>query len=211
MARTKSKPAPPKAKPAKKTETQKAKAKSPAPKPPENPGLTIDFQKRHITFGANLVPTKIKLEEERFLPKYANEYAACADLYAKIVKGSEGAVYSEEHKTYVIQLPYRTVMKIETGFAMQLPPGWKAEVSQRSGWGKKGLIVTNSPGQIDEDYRGPLCVLVANVGKEILTIKDGDRIGQMRPAPVFRFDWEVVDALDETERGEGGFGSTGGM
>lgn len=177
----------------------------------ENTGLSIDFTKKHIRFGANLVPTKIKAVDPRFIPTYESADAACADLVANIHKDTEGARFDQSVSKWIVQIPSRTLVSIDTGFAMQLPPGWQAEVSARSGWGKRGLIVTNAPGQIDGDYRGPLCVLLGNVSKEILVVKDGDRIGQIKPTPVFRFDWEPTDKLDETVRGSGGFGSTGGM
>jgi dUTP pyrophosphatase len=196
-------------KPPVKRETVSVKAASVEEK--ENNGLTIDFERKHITFGANLVPTKIKAQDPRFVPTYKTVDAACADLVANINKDSEGAKFDQVAGKWIVQIPSRTIVKIDTGFAMQLPAGWQAEVSGRSGWGERGLVVTNAPGQIDGDYRGPLSVLLANVGKEIIVVKDGDRIGQIKPVPVFRFSWETVDKLDETVRATGGFGSTGGM
>lgn len=157
----------------------------------------------------NLVPVKIKVSDPKFIPKYANEFAACADLFANINEGTTGAKFSQDFQDWVIQIPPRTVVKIDTGFAMQLPVGWKAEISQRSGKGQEGFIITNAPGQIDEDYRGPIGVLLSNVSQNILVVKNGDRIGQMYPVPVFKFKWECVETLEKTERGENGFGSTG--
>jgi dUTP pyrophosphatase len=92
---------------------------------------------------------------------------------------------------------------------MQLPPGYKAEVFARSGLASRGLVILNGPGQIDEDYRGRVCLLVGNVGKEIFVINHGDRLAQMCPTPVYKFTWERAEKLDESERGASGFGSTG--
>lgn len=181
--------------------------------PQDNLGLSIDFQTKHMKFGANLVPTKIKAIDPRFIPKYHTEDAACADLVANINKDTPGAHFdgTPDVNKWVVQIPSRNLMKVDVGFEMQLPSGWQAEVSARSGWAKRGLIVTNGPGQIDEDYRGPISVLLGNVGKEIIYVKDGDRIGQIKPVPVFKFVWEEAESLDETERNDGGFGHTGGM
>lgn len=160
---------------------------------------------------ANEVPTKIVVSAGRELPKYANDFAACADVYANIGPGTDGAQYSEVKKKYFVQIPSRVLVSMDCGFSLQMPPGWKAVVSARSGWGKQGLIITNAPGQIDEDYRGSVCILLCNVGRNVIQVFDGDRIAQMRPEPVFRFAFEKVDKLDGTLRAGNGFGSTGGM
>ncbi len=99
---------------------------------------------------------------------------------------------------------------VPTGLAMALPAGWEAQVRPRSGAALKlGLTVVNAPGTIDSDYRGEVAVLVINLGREPLTIERGDRIAQLVIAPVAQASFEVVERLDDTERGAGGFGSTG--
>jgi dUTP pyrophosphatase len=92
---------------------------------------------------------------------------------------------------------------------MQLPAGYKACISARSVLANKGLIVTNAPGQIDSDYRGRVKVVVTNVGKEIVVIEHGDRFAQMWVEPVYLFEWVYASVLDSSDRGAGGFGSTG--
>jgi dUTP pyrophosphatase len=99
---------------------------------------------------------------------------------------------------------------IPTGLAMALPSGFEAQVRPRSGLAaKNGVTVTNSPGTIDADYRGEVKVILVNLSNEAFTIERGMRIAQMIIAPVTQGIWNVVDDLDETARGEGGFGSTG--
>ncbi|MDL2241106.1 dUTP diphosphatase, partial [Bacteroidales bacterium OttesenSCG-928-K22] len=99
---------------------------------------------------------------------------------------------------------------IPTGLFISLPKGFEAQVRPRSGLAiKKGITVLNSPGTIDADYRGEICVIIINLSKETFVINDGDRIAQMIISKHERADWNLVDNLDETSRGEGGFGSTG--
>lgn len=99
---------------------------------------------------------------------------------------------------------------VRTGLSMMLPSGYEAQVRPRSGLAlKKGVTVLNSPGTIDEGYRGEICVILANFGEEPFAIGKGDRIAQMVIAPCTRAEIVEVDALDDTERGVGGFGSTG--
>jgi dUTP pyrophosphatase len=100
--------------------------------------------------------------------------------------------------------------KISTGIRIALPPGYEAQVRPRSGLADQyGLSMVNAPGTIDSDYRGVIQVILINLGQEPITIRRGDRIAQMVIAPVARAVWNEVDALPETERAEGGFGSTG--
>ncbi|MDR2136979.1 MAG: dUTP diphosphatase [Synergistaceae bacterium] len=99
---------------------------------------------------------------------------------------------------------------VPTGIGIALPVGYEAQVRPRSGLAlKHGIILPNSPGTIDADYRGEIKVIVLNLGDSPFTIEPGDRIAQMVVAPVSQVDWAEVDRLDETERNEGGFGSTG--
>ena len=99
---------------------------------------------------------------------------------------------------------------IPTGIAMALPSGFEAQIRPRSGLAyKHGVTVLNSPGTIDADYRGDVGVLLINHGKEDFVIEDGMRVAQMVVAAYTQFTWNAVDNLDTTERGAGGFGSTG--
>jgi dUTP pyrophosphatase len=100
---------------------------------------------------------------------------------------------------------------VPTGLAMALPQGFEAQVRPRSGLAAKaGVTCLNTPGTIDSDYRGEVKVILINLGPEDFVIRRGDRIAQMIIAPVVQATWSEVDGLDETARGAGGFGSTGG-
>ena len=100
---------------------------------------------------------------------------------------------------------------IATGFAVAIPPGYEIQVRPRSGLAlKHGISVPNTPGTIDSDYRGELKVILINHGPEAFAIGRGDRIAQLVLAPVTQAAWNEVAELDDTERGAGGFGSTGG-
>jgi dUTP pyrophosphatase len=96
-----------------------------------------------------------------------------------------------------------------TGFAVEVPPGFELQCRTRSGLAASGVFVTNSPGTIDSDYRGELCVLLTNLTPSPMTIRRGDRIAQLVLNQLPEFEVEEVEELSETERGEGGFGSTG--
>ena len=101
---------------------------------------------------------------------------------------------------------------VATGLAMAIPPGFEVQVRPRSGLAlKHGITVPNTPGTIDSDYRGELKVILINHGSESFAIQRGDRIAQLVLAPVVQAAWLEVGELDETARGEGGFGSTGGV
>lgn len=99
---------------------------------------------------------------------------------------------------------------VPTGLYMALPIGFEAQVRPRSGLAiKKGITVLNSPGTIDADYRGEVCVILINLSAEPFVIEDGERIAQMVIARHEQVAWEPVEVLDDTERGSGGFGHTG--
>ena len=99
---------------------------------------------------------------------------------------------------------------VPTGFSIALPPGYEAQVRPRSGLAiRAGVTCLNAPGTIDADYRGEVRVVLANFGNEPFVIRRGDRIAQIVVAPVARAAFDLVDELPPTERGEGGFGSTG--
>ena len=146
----------------------------------------------------NRVRVKIqRLPEGRGLPlpHYMTEHAAGMDL----------SCADEE----VSILPGGSVL-VSTGFAVAVPPGYEAQIRPRSGLAaKRGLTIPNAPGTIDADYRGPVKVILMNLGPEPVTISRGERIAQMVIAPVVQAEWEEVTALPDTERGDGGFGHTG--
>lgn len=101
---------------------------------------------------------------------------------------------------------------VATGLAMAIPEGFEIQVRPRSGLAlKHGVTVPNTPGTIDSDYRGELKVIMINLGAETFSIRRGDRVAQLVLAPVTQASWLEVDTLDETARGAGGFGSTGGL
>ena len=128
------------------------------------------------------------------LPEYATPASAGVDLRA-----SGGCV-----------IPPGGRALVPTGLRIALPEGYEAQVRPRSGLAlKHGITLPNSPGTIDADYRGEIGVILMNLGSEPFTVEPGDRIAQMVVAPVARVVWREAEALDATERGEGGFGSTG--
>ena len=130
------------------------------------------------------------------LPRYETALAAGCDVRAAI-------------DAPIILKPGERFM-VPTGLAIALPPGWEAQMRPRSGLAAKhGIACVNAPGTIDADYRGELKVILINHGAEDFAIKRGERIGQMVFAPVFQARFEEVEELDDTERGTGGFGSTG--
>ena len=101
-------------------------------------------------------------------------------------------------------------VNIPLGVAMKLPKGYEAQIRPRSGLAiKKGITVLNSPGTIDADYRGEICIILVNLSAEPFVIEDGERIAQMVIARHEQAEWTEVQTLDETERGSGGFGHTG--
>jgi dUTP pyrophosphatase len=109
----------------------------------------------------------------------------------------------------VVLIPGETKL-IPTGFAIALPPGYEAQVRPRSGLAiKYGIGILNSPGTIDADYRGEVKIILTNFGKENFVVRRGDRIAQLVIARHERAVWEEKESLEETERGEGGFGHTG--
>jgi dUTP pyrophosphatase len=100
---------------------------------------------------------------------------------------------------------------VPTGIAIALPPGYEAQVRPRSGLAvRSGVTVLNAPGTIDADYRGEIQVVLVNLGREPVAVRRGERIAQLVVAPVTRIVWREVPALPASNRGDGGFGSTGG-
>ena len=144
------------------------------------------------------IPVKIKRlphGEGLDLPRYATQGAAGMDVVA-----------AED-----VTLPPGARHAVATGLALAIPPGYEIQVRPRSGLAlKHGISVPNAPGTIDSDYRGELKVLLINHGSENFAIRRGDRVAQLVLAPVTRAAFSEVDDLDDTARGAGGFGSTGG-
>ena len=130
------------------------------------------------------------------LPQYATPQSAGVDLRANI-------------ETPVELKPMERKL-IPTGLFMALPPGYEAQVRPRSGLAvKHGITVLNTPGTIDADYRGEICVILVNLSNEPFVVADGERIAQMVIAHHEQAEWEPVEVLPETERGTGGFGHSG--
>ena len=145
------------------------------------------------------VNVKIKLSRGMTLPKYATDGSAAIDLCAALEEGEKIVLAPDERKV----IPTGISIAPETS-------GVVAVVAARSGLGtKKGICLSNGIGVIDSDYRGEIGVGLFNTGKEDFTIERGDRIAQMMFLPVFAANLIEADELDETERGAGGFGSTG--
>lgn len=129
-------------------------------------------------------------------PEYATPFSAGMDLRADI----EGPV--------VLKTLERAM--VPTGIFIELPEGYEAQIRPRSGLAAKhGISIVNSPGTIDADYRGEIKVILVNLSSEPFTVTPGERIAQMVIARFEQIEWEEVDSLSESERGAGGFGSTG--
>ena len=139
---------------------------------------------------------KIINKSEHPLPSYQTEGSAGMDIFASV-------------KNNIIINPLERVL-IPTGLFIALPKGFEAQIRPRSGLAiKQGLTCLNTPGTIDSDYRGEINVILINLSNEVQTIKNGDRVAQMVIAKYEIGEWNLVDTLDETARGSGGFGSTG--
>ena len=143
-----------------------------------------------------MVQIKVINKGAQPLPTYATTQSAGMDLRANIDSP--------------ITLKPMERRLIPTGLYISLPQGYEAQVRPRSGLAlKHGITVLNTPGTIDADYRGEIMVLLVNFSNEPFTVKDGERIAQMVIAKHEKVDFELVDTLDETERGTGGYGHTG--
>lgn len=146
-------------------------------------------------------PIRVQIQREPHardlpLPVYKTQGSAGVDLYAAI------------GEPYTLKPGERSL--IPTGIRIALPDGYEAQVRPRSGLAcEHGIGMVNSPGTIDSDYRGEIKVILINWSSEPFTLHRGDRIAQMVIAPVIQVQWRETDTLDETERGDGGFGHTG--
>jgi dUTP pyrophosphatase len=146
----------------------------------------------HLSVEIRRLPHSVGID----LPSYATLGAAGMDLRAAV-------------SSRVVISPGASAL-IPTGLCMAVPAGYEAQVRPRSGLAvKHRVMVVNSPGTIDSDYRGELQVILGNFGHSDFAVERGDRIAQMVIAPVTRIAWHEVPELDDTHRGDGGFGSTG--
>ena len=151
-----------------------------------------DRETNQLTVKIKRLPNGADLD----LPRYETALAAGCDVRAAI----DAPVTLKPGERFMTP----------TGIAIAMPPGWEAQMRPRSGLAARhGIACVNAPGTIDADYRGELKVILINHGAEDFTINRGERIGQLVFAPVFQARFEEVGELDETERGAGGFGSTG--
>ncbi|MDO5570869.1 MAG: dUTP diphosphatase [Bacteroidales bacterium] len=139
---------------------------------------------------------KIINKSKHTLPEYATPLSAGMDLRANIDRP-------------IILNPLERVL-VPTGLFIQLPEGYEAQIRPRSGLAfKYGLTVLNTPGTIDADYRGEIKVILINLSNEPFIINDGERVCQMVIAPYTQVSWQQTDSLEDSQRGEGGFGHTG--
>jgi dUTP pyrophosphatase len=139
---------------------------------------------------------KVKNNSKHSLPSYETSASAGMDVRANI-------------EDSVVLKPFERAL-IKTGLFLEIPEGFECQVRPRSGLAlKKGLTVLNSPGTIDADYRGEVGVILVNLSQDEVVIEDGERIAQLVFAKVEQANWEVAVELSETNRGAGGFGSTG--
>jgi len=137
---------------------------------------------------------RCEVDDSNLVPKYQTQGAAGCDLYA--------------NESMTVRPGRRAI--VSTGLRIELPPGFEAQVRPRSGLAAKhGITVLNTPGCVDEDYRGEIKVILLNTGDEEFIINKGDRIAQMVFSRVFRGIFQPTESLSSTTRGSGGFGSTG--
>jgi dUTP pyrophosphatase len=156
---------------------------------------------REITYqqqGLKVIPLKV-VKMEHFkgeLPKYESQWASGLDVRAQLTD-------------QVVLKPGERFL-VPTGLKFEIPVGYEMQVRPRSGWAiREGISLVNTPGTVDADYRGEVCVILVNHGQQEVVIKDQDRIAQLVLCPVVQAELLTVTDLGETSRGEGGFGSTG--
>ena len=141
------------------------------------------------------IPVRIeKLNSHAIIPTYAHEDDACCDLY--IIED------------YILRKGERRLLR--TGIAIEIPTGYEVQIRPRSGLAfKQGLSLVNAPGTIDAQYRNEIMLLAINLGQSPITLRRGDRAAQMSIKPVYKIEFEEVDKLSDSDRGLGGWGSTG--
>jgi dUTP pyrophosphatase len=171
--------------------------------------VTKEFIKQKENSMSNIKINCI-LEDYLLLPEYASSGASGMDLRAsKFSYASNPSVSNDIPKGGYTLDPHQRVL-IKTGVKIALPSNYEAQIRPRSGLAlKNGVTVLNTPGTIDDDYRGEIGVILFNTSNEPFKINKGDRIAQMVFMKVEKFDLEIVDDLDKTGRGEGGYNSTG--
>ena len=144
----------------------------------------------------NKINIKVIANSGAVVPEYKTAGAAGADICALVEAP--------------VTIPAGKYTMIPTGLFFEIPEGYEVQVRPRSGLAaKNGVTVLNTPGTIDSDYRGEIKVILINLGEKDFVINSGDRIAQMVIAPVTQASFEITDSLSDTERGAGGFGSTG--
>lgn len=147
------------------------------------------------------------------LPEYAKSGDSGMDLRANFSNGLNedymfGSVFDEERQTLLVFSGGRVL--VPTGIYTSFPPGYEIQVRPRSGLAlKHGVTVLNTPGTVDSSYRGEIGVILMNLSDEVFEVQQGDRIAQAVLAKVSLIEWNIVEHLDETDRGKGGFNSTG--
>lgn len=165
------------------------------------------------TPSVDTVTVNIINKSTNALPTYSKDGDACVDLRASFDNGwddtnSCGAAYDSERECLILFSGGRAL--IGTGLYVSFPDGYKLEIIPRSGLAiKHGISVLNTPGTVDANYRGEICIELVNFSDEPFEIKHGERIAQACLIPVPKIQWNVVSELDETERGAAGFNSTG--
>ena len=135
-----------------------------------------------------------KLNEDAILPLYSHKEDAGMDLFS----------------TEEVVIPHGSWALVKTGISIELPHGYEAQVRSKSGLAlKSGIFVLNSPGTVDENYRGEICVILMNMAKEDYKVEKNQKVAQMVISKVEHLEIALVDEMSKTSRGEGGFGSTG--
>jgi len=144
------------------------------------------------------VPISCSCSSPDLLPHYQSQGSSGADLHADIPEQQPITISPGRWK------------RIPTGLRLEIPPGYEAQVRPRSGLSvKHGVTILNTPGTIDSDYRGEVQIILVNLGNEPFQVQRGDRIAQIIFAPVVQAEFRLKNSLNRSERGEGGFGSTG--
>lgn len=162
----------------------------------------------------------INLSSTLELPKYSTPYSDAMDVMACFDCGQYIKVYNEQNqlvglsKIYaddnILYIAPRNRVLIPTGLKINCGKGYRVSIKPRSGLAlKEGLTVLNTPGTVDADYRGVIGVILINLTDSVAVVKHGDRIAQLSFEKSEQFAWDLVDELDDTDRGEGGFGHTG--
>lgn len=147
---------------------------------------------------------KIVNKSSNPLPAFQTPGSAGMDICANLVFDPD-----TDEPTIYTEIPPGATYKIPTGIYMEIPGGYECQVRTRSGMASKGVCVANSPGTIDSDYRGEICVLLKNDSNQCYPINHGDRIAQLVFNKIEQPELELVEELSSTDRGDGGFGSTG--